>query len=181
MTLTKPAAEQALAEALTAERHSRELRGYEVASPHLMLWGAIYAAAYGWGFFVPSQAGLVWSIAAPLGLAGSFAIGGRQPAKANAARNYLTFVAIYAVLIAATAIIMRPREPNQMAAFVPLLIAGTYVGCGLYAGARLIVLGTALAALTLFGFFALPAHFLLWMAVVGGGALFLGGLWLRRA
>jgi hypothetical protein len=35
--------------------------------------------------------------------------------------------------------------------------------------------------LTIVGFFVLPAIFMLWMAVVGGGALVLGGLWLRRA
>jgi hypothetical protein len=35
--------------------------------------------------------------------------------------------------------------------------------------------------LTLFGYVTLASHFYLWMAVVGGGALVLAGLWLRRA
>ena len=39
----------------------------------------------------------------------------------------------------------------------------------------------AIAVLTLVGFFWLPQLFLLWMAVVGGGALIFAGLWLRTA
>jgi hypothetical protein len=52
-------------------------------------------------------------------------------------------------------------------------------GINKYAGMRFLGTFVAIAALTLGGFFFLPAHFLLWMAVVGGGALVLAGLWLR--
>jgi hypothetical protein len=47
-------------------------------------------------------------------------------------------------------------------------------------GTRYVVSGIAVAALTLAGFFLLKQHFLLWMAAVGGGAMILAGLWLRR-
>jgi hypothetical protein len=43
----------------------------------------------------------------------------------------------------------------------------------------MVLAGVVVAALTLIGFFGLPQYFLLWMAVVGGGALILGGFWLR--
>jgi hypothetical protein len=55
-----------------------------------------------------------------------------------------------------------------------------YVLIGLWAGMRFVITGIAVAALTLGGFFYLPAHFLLWMAAVGGGALILAGLWMRN-
>ena len=35
--------------------------------------------------------------------------------------------------------------------------------------------------LTVGGYFWLAPYFMLWMAGVGGGALILGGLWLRTA
>ena len=41
------------------------------------------------------------------------------------------------------------------------------------------ILAALIAVLTLIGFFYLPVYFGLWMAVVGGGGLILGGLWLR--
>ena len=37
-----------------------------------------------------------------------------------------------------------------------------------------------LAILSLGGFYLLPAHFLLWMGLVGGGFLIVSGLWLMR-
>ncbi|HVB86508.1 MAG TPA: hypothetical protein VNK23_07585 [Candidatus Dormibacteraeota bacterium] len=45
---------------------------------------------------------------------------------------------------------------------------------------RMAILGFAVGALTAGGYFSLPQYFLLWMAGVGGGALILGGLWLRK-
>jgi hypothetical protein len=45
----------------------------------------------------------------------------------------------------------------------------------------LTVTGIGMAALTLVGYYLFPAYFFFWMAVVGGGALMLAGLWLRTA
>jgi len=51
---------------------------------------------------------------------------------------------------------------------------------GLWFGFRYIVAGLLVATLTLTGFFVLRSHFSLWMASVGGSALILTGLWLRK-
>jgi hypothetical protein len=75
---------------------------------------------------------------------------------------------------------MSPVNGRQIEAFIPLVVAASYAVMGCWVGLRLTVAGGALAALTLCGFFFVPAYFSLWMAVVGGGALVLGGLWLRR-
>jgi hypothetical protein len=48
-------------------------------------------------------------------------------------------------------------------------------------GLRYLVVGAALAALTLLCFFFLREHFYAVMAFAGGGALILTGFWLRRA
>ena len=61
-----------------------------------------------------------------------------------------------------------------------LLFGCLYVGMGIWTGWRLIALGVALVALTLVGFYAIGPWYSLYMGVVSGGALVLGGLWLRK-
>lgn len=39
--------------------------------------------------------------------------------------------------------------------------------------------GLSLSVLTLVGYLFLPQHFLLWMALVGGGTLIGSGLWMK--
>jgi len=77
--------------------------------------------------------------------------------------------------------IMQPVSGPQSAVLISLIVALCYVLGGVWIGARLAVTGIAVAVLTLVGFYMLPAYFLLWMAVVGGGALILAGVWLRTA
>ena len=92
-----------------------------------------------------------------------------------------TFVAVV-LFIGALFAIMPPHTDAQVAAFFPILVALFYLLIGVWTeGARMIVLGLAVGALTLFGFFYLAPYFALWMAVVGGGGLILGGFWLRSA
>jgi hypothetical protein len=155
------------------------LRGYQSASPHLILWGVVYALGYLAGYRWPAQAGLPWLVLVPLAAIGDILIARRD----RGAGDWTIFAILFATFLAfvvATACIMQPQYPNQMAAFVPLVVACCYIAFGAWAGRRIMYSGVALGVLTLFGFFALPSIFLLWMAVVGGGALVLGGVWLRQ-
>jgi len=75
---------------------------------------------------------------------------------------------------------MWPVNARQVAAFIPLLVAVTYVLRGIWSGIRYVGLGIAVSAFTLLGFFLVKDHFFLWMAVVGGGSLILASIWFRR-
>jgi hypothetical protein len=161
-----------------ATQRSATLRGYQSAAPHLILWGGIYAAAYVAAWFRPDLSMLVWLIFVPAGVVGDAMISRRDRSNVNWRLFAGLFVTLFA--ISATAAIMRPHDPNQMAALVPLIVATAYVVLGMIFGRRHALIGIALGVLTLFGFFALPSFFMLWMAAVGGGALVTGGLWLRR-
>jgi hypothetical protein len=77
--------------------------------------------------------------------------------------------------------VLKPSDGAQVGAVIPLLVACCYVIMGIWIGVRLAVAGIVIAALTLVGFFYIPAHFALWMAAVGGAALIGTGLWLRSA
>jgi hypothetical protein len=179
MSITQEDATEALRLVDEAGQRSAMLRGYQSAAPHLMLWGGVYAAAYTFGYFRPYQAGLAWAVLIPLATMGDVLIARRDHGRINWA-PFIGLFATFLALIGATALIMRPHDPQQMAAFVPLVVAAAYVVLGIVAGRRLVFTGVSLGLLTLVGFFALPSIFMLWMAVVGGGALLLGGLWLRR-
>jgi hypothetical protein len=179
MSLSQTEAADCLREANEAEQRSVMLRRYQGIAPHLMRWGGIYALAYTIGFFLPAKfAGAPWMVLGPAGGLGGFLIarrfGGRTTALFPAA-----ILAILAFIIACLAI-MAPRDPNQVVAFVPLVISLVYMLWGLAIGPRLVVTGAALGVLTVFGFFVLPGLFLLWMAVCAGGGLALGGFWLAR-
>ena len=100
---------------------------------------------------------------------------------AASARRFGAAFATLAAFAAATLVILRPSDALQVAAFIPLVVATAYVLAGLWLGLRLVVAGIVLGLLTLLGFFLLRDYFLVWMALVGSGALLLAGLWLRRA
>jgi hypothetical protein len=181
MPLSTSEATEALRDISRTERRSANAYGYSAAAPHLILWGVIWIVGYGTGYLKPEWTN-IWI---PLVLGGSIAsfwIGWRMR-PANAPRydwRYSgTFMAIF-VFVFAFLSIMPPHTQNQASAFFPLLVSLFYALIGIWSrGARMLLLGIAVLALTVFGFFALPQIFILWMALVGGGSLILGGIWLR--
>jgi hypothetical protein len=181
MSVTQEDAVASLRLADEAEKRSRVLRGYQSAAPHLIVWGCVYAATYMFSYFYPRQSGLAWLIVVPLALAGDMVIAWRDRAGRTGWTMVPVLIIAFVAFVIATGAIMRPRDPRQMGAFVPLAVAWAYIAMGTRLGHRIMWLGIALGALTLFGFFALQAWFLLWMAAVGGGTLVISGLWMRRA
>jgi hypothetical protein len=59
-------------------------------------------------------------------------------------------------------------------------VGAIYASIGLWLGTRFVLTGLGVIALTLGGYFLLREHFLMWMALVGGGGLILAGFWLRK-
>jgi len=179
MVLSREQAAEALRAIEETGDRSRELRSYSRRAPHLILWGAIWAAGYALSDFFPQWAWTIWAIAIPAGLVAGAVIDRR--ARSAARWRYAAVALAIAAFCFATFSIMAPVGGRQVAAFIPLVVATGYVLVGIWTGSRLIVSGIAVAALTLGGYFLLPAHFLLWMAIVGGGALVSAGVWLGRA
>lgn len=202
MAPTAEEAAAALREVESIRTRSMQLRSYQYAAPQLILWGIFWFFGYGASAFAPRYANHVWiGIAvlwvllyafhfarsgSPLG--SSSITGGSSVRSAEDAilkRRYrLRFLGLFGVaclMIFGTALIMQPRG-IEMAAYVPLLVASVYIGAGLWGGgSRYVTIGLALALLALLGYLLLPQYFLLLMAIVGGGALILTGLWFRNA
>jgi hypothetical protein len=188
MTLSPDEAADALRDIAAVETHSRRVYGYRQASPHLILWGVLWAVGYGLTAVWPYLSKPIWVALVAIGLAAGFLISvraTRQVADASRPRPrvYWRFPAIALtglVFIAAALAVLAPVTGRQVGAFIPLVVAASYAVMGLWLGLRFTIAGAVLAILTLCGFFLLSAHFALWMAAVGGGALILAGFWLRQ-
>lgn len=189
MTVSPDEAADTLRDIAATERHSHRLYGYRQASPHLIQWGVLWIVGYGLATIWPQLRGPIWATLVAIGFVAGFAIvlrshSGVAGLTRTRPRIYWRFPAIAATaltFIFASIAVMSPVSPRQIDAFIPLVVAAGYTLLSLWIGVRFLAVGIALAALTLGGFFLLPTHFELWMAAVGGGALVLGGLWLRGA
>ncbi len=180
-TVSRGEAEQALREISKTERQSATTYGYRTASPHLIVWGVIWIVGYGLAYLKPAWS-IVWPVLTILGLAISVGLGWKERYRAQPFdwryRATLLIVVLFTISILA---ILSPETPAQFSAFVPMLVAMFYCLVGIWTrGVRVLVTGIVLAVLTVSGYFWAREVFTLWMAAVGGGALILGGIWLRN-
>jgi len=190
MILSSDQASENLREIERTHRRSAQAFSYGVASPYLIVWGVTWILGYaGSGLIAPPLVQYVWPVLTLAGVVVCMLVGRSQSrargqnaseGRAVGLRHLATLLAIYA-FIAATFAIMPPSRTETEGAFVPLIVALAYALLGIWKGTRFLIAGIAIAALTLGGFFYLHQHFLLWMAAVGGGALVLAGLWLKKA
>jgi len=183
MPLSRNEAADTLRDIGRTEQRSSHAYGYERAAPFLILWGVIWFVAYGATDLIPQVSQWAWPVLAIVGMAISFWMGVRQQTSGASkyAWRWLALMAAITAFITATFLVLKPVNGMQIGAFVPLIVALIYIVAGLWLGFRMLVTGVAIGALTLVGYLYVPQHFGLWMAVVGGGALVLGGVWLRRA
>jgi len=178
MSLSREDAAAALRDIDAAQARSATLHGYHRAAPHFLIWGVLWAVGYGLSSFLPRHAGAIWAVVIPIGFVAGLAAM-RGEGRGLGWRYGAATAAVWAFFIAVL-LVLWPVTDRQVAAFIPLFVALLYVLGGIWGGARYVAAGVVVAALTLIGFFLLGQHFLLWMAAVGGGALILAGVWLRR-
>jgi hypothetical protein len=178
MTIDPKLAAAALDDIAGVERRTRQALVNAHAGTILLFWGVLvtlgYLAEYGW----PRYAGPIWIAVNLLGLAGTVRFSGRS-GDATARRIVWAFVVLmgYGMI---WSLLIGGFGPRQLDAFWPTLVMCGYVLLGLWLGRFFIALGLIVTALTVVGFFWLGSWFQLWMATVNGGALLVGGLWLRR-
>jgi len=191
MTLSTTQAAESLREIEKTGQRSAAAYQYAKSSPHLILWGVIWFAGYlQTALFMQGHGNLigpVWLGLDVLGFAGTAVIGYRQDRGQTAdsaariqGRRFAGSFAIIVLFILSAFAVIGHVSAVQQAAFWPLVVAMFYAIMGLWSGKRFLVTGLALTVLTLAGFFFLRDFFYDWMAVIGGGALVLAGLWFRK-
>ena len=185
MSLTPNEAASALRDIESTGRRSGQAFGYRLSAPHLIIWGLVWVVGYAGTDVTPQLANVLWPAVVILGtiaslVTGTWLAGAHKAGRKGEGWRYGLLVVVFWAFLIGTYALMHPG-PREQGAFVPLAVAAIYAGLGLWIGLRFVLLGAAIAALTLFGFFEIQQHFALWMAAVGGGGLILAGLWLRTA
>jgi hypothetical protein len=183
MAISRDDALAALGEVQTAEARARTARSHRLSAPYLFLWGGIWVVGYtATGLFPGAVAGRMWAILGGAGVIANFVMSFRARRRGEGQRTMaiLPFFGV-AAFVFATYWIMRPTLAAQYLVFPPLLVSMIYMLVGGFRVTRLMWVGVALFALTVFGYAFLRPILPFYLAAVGGGGLILGGLWLRAA
>jgi hypothetical protein len=176
-------ASSALADITEIGRRVRQSLVYQHASSMLTLWGAVTFTGYSLTFGVPSAALVIWTAAFIAGIGGSVAIGALTRKRDGVSTFDARMLAAFLVFIAFGCVwsVVGHFTGRQIGAFWPTYFMLPYIVAGLWVGWAFVAIGAAVITLTLIGYFFAGAWFELWMALVDGGGLMLGGFWMRRS
>lgn len=174
-----------LSDVVQAEQRTFTAVFYGIGGPIFVLWGMVTAAGYLWGQFVPQHAGAAWGVLDGIGVVAMIVLlrrhsrtmmpGQRALGRRLVAGLFLLF--LFGALILG---LLGPFDGRRIDALWPLIFALGYGLMGMWVGRFFLVCGAVLAGLTVVGYLWSGPWFSLWMAFANGGALLLGGLWLRR-
>lgn len=183
MTLEPDDAAHSLSEIAAVERRTRQTLAYGRSSAAIILWGVLLVFGYTFGFAFPDLERKAWFAVIAMGFAGCTFLGSRRSSQAGRSPWDQPILFGQLVLYAygwMFVTILWPLAPRQLNAFWPNVFMLGFALAGLWLGRAFLLLGLSVTALTLVGYFWSGPWFGLWMAVVGGGGLIAGGLWLRR-
>jgi hypothetical protein len=176
-------ASEALADIADIVHRVRQSRIYELSSLFMIWWGALVFAANIATWLWPRYGGEIWIAVDVVGGAGMFAISISNYARTRVRSFDLRMLAVYLLFLAFgffCANLLGHFTPRQQGTFWPIYFMLFYTMAGLWFGYAFVAIGLGITALTLIGYYYAGEAFLLWMAVVNGGGLILGGLWMRR-
>jgi hypothetical protein len=176
-------ASEALSEINEIARRARQSTIYNLTSHMLIMWGALVFAGNITSFFWPRTAGYVWFAVDAIGIAGSFAISALGYPRTRIRTFDMRMLAAFLLFLAFGIFcsVFGHFTPRQMGTFWPIYFMLVYTIAGLWVGYAYVVIGVGITALTLIGYIFIGDWFEPWMAVVNGGGLVLGGLWMRRS
>jgi hypothetical protein len=165
-------------------RRVRQSAIYQTASLIMILWGVLVVAGNLATWLSPGHGGTVWTAVNVLGVVGTALLSTsgyqRTGIRSFDARILAAYMLFFAFGIFCTNV-LGDFGPREVGAFWPIYFMFFYVLGGLWFGWAFVAIGLVITALTLVGyFFIVGGTFLWWMAVVNGGGLILGGLWMRR-
>lgn len=193
MNLSRQDASDALEQIEAADRRARQQIGYREASSFLILWGVVWLLANAATDLLPQAcARLAWPVGTLAGTLLSAVLvflqlrrtsvrceqtaSQRGRARRRALMLGITLLSFFVTMHT----VLGTLTGRQYNAFISLFWAFAYMAAGVWLGMRMFVTGVVLAVAIMVGFLFIQQHYLLWMAVVGGGALLLAGFWLRR-
>lgn len=184
MGISRSEAASALTDIESTAGRSRLLKGYHVAGPILMVWGVIWALGYSaMGLLEPGRWGLIWLVLDGIGIVATILLSRTGKGAARTGQGWKIMAGVLAVLAfyAATLALFQPASVDATIAYPGVVTGLVYAGVGIVYAPRYLWIGAAVFAASLVGYFVFQPWLAFWMAAVGGGGLFVAGLWLRRA
>ncbi len=188
MNVTQEDAKTSLSAADDVIRQTRKAIASSYANPLLILWGLLWIVAFTVTHFYRMHAYGIFMAMGVVGGVGTAIIvrifHSQAPVKETAShRMGWRIAALWILLFVYVTIwlfLLAPFSGMQCNAVICTASMFAYVVMGLWFGSNfMIVLGLAVTAATLIGFYLLTDIYCLWMAIVGGGALFGTGLYIR--
>jgi hypothetical protein len=183
MTLDPNEAEASLDHIATIERRTRETLFYSRSGDVFIIWGCLSVIGNLLAWLEPEHALASWIVIDVVGSIATIVLMARRLPHRQRRRIQINWLASYvAFLVYGTLVLAElwPLSGRQIRAFWPTLVMFGYVLMGIWMGRFLAVLGLIGMALILFGHYQLGPWFLPWNALVMGGGLIVGGLWLKR-
>ncbi len=184
MGISRNEAASALTDIESTAGRSRLLKGYHKAGPILMAWGVVWILGYSaMGLLPPEQWGVAWLPLDALGIVATILLsrGGKSGAKTGQGWKIAASVVATMAFMTATYAVFQPTTVDPAIVYPGLMTGLVYAGVGIAFAPRYLWIGAAVFIASLVGFFFFHPWLAYWMAAVGGGGLFVSGLWLRRA
>jgi len=187
--ITQEEAREALADIDQATRQMHRAVAGSNMGNCLLIGGAMWGIGFTLNYFFPAWTHQVWAVLSTAGLATMALLGfvnhRRGEVRSPESRRVLGqvalfWVAVMAYLIALCVVLPLRHWADQLVLIVTLLMLA-YVLMGIWLRTPILCyIGLAVTVATLAGRFGLPPRaFLLWMAVFGGGGLFVPGLYVK--
>ena len=188
MVLTQSEAAAALQDIDDAREQSRQMFVYQMASPYLLLWGAIWLVGGLAPLPLPANPSIAWMVLDAVGIAGSIWIGftnkrrysGNTAARSWAWRYAASFTTVFVFAIL-TVVVFEAHSAAQGMTFAAILTGAIFTAVGVWVGARYVVTGIVLAAVAVAAHFLKVPYEVPVICFAGGATMMLGGLWMRRA
>jgi len=185
MTMNPQDAAAALSEVEQTQWRSSRSLGYRIASRHMILWGAVWLVGYSlMGVLAADDWWKIWLPADLVGVGGSMWIGlsrsGRNPAARGETWRSLALSALGGVFLGVVYLLFQPRTVEIYQVFPAIIVGGLYTCIGLFRMPRFLAIGVWIFAAALVGHVFMKPWLALWLAGAVGGAMILGGFWLRK-
>jgi len=188
MNVSQEDAHEALSAVKNVMVQTRKAIASSYASDLLIMWGLLWIGAFIASHFYLAYAFYIFismSVVGGLGTAVIYQVF-RSKASLNDTsfqkvgwRMFLFWIFLFGYLIIWLCL-LAPFSGLQCNAFICTAIMFAYIVIGLWFGSYfMVLLGLAVTAATLVGFYLLTPYYCLWMASMGGGALLGTGLYIR--
>lgn len=188
MNVTQKDAQTSLSAVHDVMQQTRRAIASSYANPLLILWGLLWIITFTVTHFYHMYAFGIFTVMDIVGIAGTVIViriyHSQAPVKDTSSpgigRRIALFWILLFVYVTIWLFLLSPFNGMQCNAVFCTASMFAYVVMGLWLRSNfMIVLGLIVTAATLIGFYLLTDYYCLWMAVVGGGAIFGTGLYIR--